>query len=111
MLRAVPLFVLAGCTTWSHRDVALHGALFVATSIDWQQTIDITVACHENNPIMGQCGQRVPVGAYFPLVLVTQAAFAAVIPPSWRGTFQGFLLGAETSTVYWNAHTKGPPAR
>jgi hypothetical protein len=99
------VILLAGCQQWTRRDTALEVAFFTASTLDWQQTMDITASCNEVNPVLGSCGQRIPVGMYFPLVLAAHAALAAVLPPSWRGTFQGFTVGVETATTYWNGRT------
>jgi hypothetical protein len=96
---------LVGCESWTHRDTALEAAFFAATTVDWQQTQDITADCGEVNPVLGPCGQRVPVGVYFPLVLAAHAAISSLLPPSWRTTFQAFTLGTEISTTYWNTRT------
>ena len=101
-MRWLAILALAGCAGWSRKDTALESAFFLATTIDWGQTQDITAACDEVNPVMGSCGQRVPVGAYFPMLLLAHVAIAAALPPSWRSTFQGFTLGMELTTTYWN---------
>ena len=100
----------AGCASWSRRDTALEAGFFVATTVDWQQTQDITLACDEVNPVIGTCGQRVPVSLYFPVLLVAHAAIAALLPPRWRTAFQAFTAGMEVSTTYWNSQlTLDPP--
>jgi hypothetical protein len=102
---ALVLAAALGCNNWTHKDTALEAAFFVATTLDWQQTAEITSMCDEINPIMGACGQRIPVGVYFPVLLMAHAAIASVLPPSWRSTFQGLTVGMEATTTYWNNHT------
>jgi hypothetical protein len=92
----------AACQGWSHKDTVLEASFVAATTLDWQQTVGITESCAEVNPIIGACGQRVPVGFYFPVLLAAHAAISAVLPASWRGTWQGFTIGMESTTAYWN---------
>ncbi len=97
---------LSACAQWSRKDSALEASFIAVTTIDWGQTDSIVARCGETNPIMGWCGQRVPVGVYFPVSLMAHAAIAALLPPSWRTIFQSATLGMETTTAYWNTRTR-----
>lgn len=80
---------------------ALSGCLPLASSAaiaaDWYQTRGITQRCGELNPLIGQCGDRVPVDIYFPV------AIAANLAAGWISSkFQWLVLGAEGSIVWSN---------
>src|SRR5262245_34090715 len=64
------LLALSGCHEWTMKDTVLQAGFVAVTTIDWMQTNGITARCNETNPILGDCGQHVPVGFYFPLALV-----------------------------------------
>lgn len=103
MKSSLILLALASCSTWTHKDTALEAAFVAVTAIDWHQTETITSRCSELNPIIGKCGDGVPVNLYFPLVIAAHIVIAAVLPAGWfRGTFQGVTLGVEATTTYWN---------
>ncbi|HEU4614182.1 MAG TPA: hypothetical protein VFS15_18940 [Kofleriaceae bacterium] len=94
--------VLAGCARWATEDTVLQAAVVTTTAIDWQQTVWITNECREINPVIGQCGENIPVHAYFPVVIVVSTAIAVVLPKRWRNVFQAFVLGMEAATTYSN---------
>lgn len=68
---------------------------------DMYQTSIGTARCWEDNPIIGNCGQNVPVGIYFP---ITTAAtlFASYYMNEWRSPFLGVITGVEVKTIYYN---------
>jgi hypothetical protein len=70
-------------------------ALLVA---DWHQTQDIVANCQELNPVIGQCGERVPVNVYFPVVILGNLALGAILGKWWWAT----IMGAEAATVWSN---------
>lgn len=64
-----PLVVLAcvaSCGGVAYRDVALQGAFTTALVADALQTQVITARCTEANPVIGRCGELVPLDVYFP---------------------------------------------
>lgn len=105
MARLLAAVALVGCAHWTAKDTALEAGFAFATMIDWQQTDTITYDCGELNPIMGLCGQRVPVGVYFPAMLGLHALVSALLPRDWRTVFQAATAGMEGTTAYWNSRT------
>jgi hypothetical protein len=90
-----------GCASshnWTTRDIALESAGLALEVVDWRQTARVTTADEESNPIMGQHGQRVPAGLYFPVVMLANVLIAHALPHGWIRTgyqisvagFQGF---------------------
>lgn len=71
-------------------------------AIDWHQSLDIVATCNEINPIIGECGQRVPLAVYLPAVVLGEVLIAYSLPPKWRKLFEGFALGLETHTIWSN---------
>lgn len=94
--------VLASCARWTTGDTVLQAAVITTTAIDWQQTVWITDECREINPVIGRCGENIPVHVYFPVVIVASTAIAVVLPKRWRNMFQAFVLGMEATTTYSN---------
>lgn len=70
--------------------------------LDWKQTYAITGRCTESNPVLGECGQRFPVTAYFPMVIMT-TLFAAEMTKEWREVLLGGMIGVQGATVWDNA--------
>jgi hypothetical protein len=59
--------------------------------------------CREANPIIGECGQRVAPGLFFPLTGVVHAIAAGLLPHGeWRRGFQMLSAGAEATTIWTN---------
>lgn len=59
--------------------------------------------CGESNPIVGPCGDRLPVGVYVPVVLLLHTGAAHAIPHGrWRTAFQTLTLGFEAAIIYGN---------
>jgi hypothetical protein len=79
----------------------LEGAVVGATIADWNQTVGITRDCVEDNPVLGECGQRVNTHLYFASFLVIQGIVNRLSPQRYRPIIQGSLFGAEAATV-WN---------
>jgi len=110
---SVLLFVLMGCAgdlsrlphKWPVRDQIL-GATFVAlTAIDIAQTAGpggIAMMCREDNPLVGQCGNKMGVGPYFAWVYFMMAGTASIIVPKARTALLGGAVGIEAWTVYDN---------
>jgi hypothetical protein len=100
LILVLPL--LLACSPWTKQDTLLEIGAIGATSLDWYQTEQITRDCAETNPVLGLCGQRVPVNVYMPASMVVHAAVAWLLPAPWRTIWQAAMLGAETSTVWEN---------
>jgi hypothetical protein len=99
----IALIALIGCGGIQKKDIALETAFAGALVLDYKQTQQITDQCFEWNPIIGQCGQRVPPTIYFLLGTLIHAGVTAVIPNgSWRTLFQGLTLGIEAETIHTN---------
>lgn len=98
---ALSLVLLAGCG-WTTRQKALGIVTTGLLVIDWKQTYTVTGRCTEANPVLGPCGERFPVDAYFPMVIMT-TLFAAHLLPTWREVLLGAVSGAEGATVWDNA--------
>ena len=106
MERFIAVLALAGCAHWSRKDTALEASFAMVTTFDWAQSAEVTARCDETNPVVGWCGQRVPIGVYFPIALAAHAAISALLPPSARTIFQAATTGMETTTVYWNSRIR-----
>ncbi len=70
---------------------------------DWSQTGSIVRNCSEINPIIGECGQRMNMHAYFMSVLLIEIIASRLLPTEWRSTFHGAWIGVEATTVYDNS--------
>jgi hypothetical protein len=93
--------LLVGCG-WTPRQKLMGATMTTLLVVDWKQTYTITGRCTEDNPVLGDCGQRFPVTAYFPMVIMT-ALFAAELTPAWREVLMGAVIGAQGATVWDNA--------
>jgi hypothetical protein len=96
------IVALAACTSWRPQHVALESAFVVATAIDWHQTETYTAHCTESNPVLGSCGQHIPVDLYFPLVIAAHLTFAALIDGDYRTAWAAFGAGVESQQVWSN---------
>lgn len=94
--------LLSGCAGWTKRDIALQGAVLAVTAVDWAQTTTITGQCSEANPIIGECGQRLDPGVYFPVIMFGEAVLMNYIPADQRGWLLGLGLGVEAKTIWHN---------
>lgn len=103
MKRLVLLAALGGCLSPAQRTTALAIAATGVTIVDWHQTRDITRNCTELNPVIGPCGERVPVDVYFPVVLSGALMLAAALGGTWGDAVLAGLAGAELSTIWSNA--------
>jgi hypothetical protein len=98
----IALALAAGCASWTPRQAALATLSTALLVTDWQQTHSITTRCLELNPVIGACGENIPVNVYFPAVIAASLAVGH-IAGDWRDTFFGALAGAEAVTVWTNA--------
>ncbi|MCW5802176.1 MAG: hypothetical protein KIT31_07295 [Deltaproteobacteria bacterium] len=94
--------VSAGCARWSKQDTLLEAGFAAATMADWAQTRGIVSVCGEVNPLIGACGDVVPVHVYFPLAIVAHAAISAALPPRLRTAWQAIGIGAQVNQVWHN---------
>jgi hypothetical protein len=103
MTRLVLVFaLLAGCGGWTKRDTLAELGFATITADDWRQTRTITRHCDEINPLIGPCGENLPVDGYFPAAILLHAAISAALPPRWRTLWQGVTIGAELNQVWRN---------
>lgn len=106
MARAlIVLTLLVGCTpvpAMTRRDWVAQGALATVSVVDALQTRHIVAAGAEENPLVGDHGQRMPFPVAGLLVLTIELVVAAQLPPAYRSGFEGFSLGAETYCVTSN---------
>jgi hypothetical protein len=105
----VAAVLMAGCANyegptlkWSKVDYSLEGAFVLETVYDGIQSRAIVAKCFETNPIIGDCGNRVPLGVYIPLSIIVQAGVAAFLPSDLRTAWLGLTTGAEADVVYTN---------
>ena len=94
------LAFLVGCG-WTPRQHALATAAVGGLAADWAQTRDIVRTCQEHNPLIGPCGEGIPVDAYFPLTIVATLAVGAAMG-EWRDVLFAGVAGVQWSTVYAN---------
>lgn len=115
MRAAFALFLAMGCSHYSKGDVMLEGGVALAMTADMVTTYTATKWCTEANPIIGQCGGRIPVGIYFPLVLAAHVGLSYLIPAGrWRTTFQAVVIGTEGHAAFRNTlveHHGNPPPK
>lgn len=104
-------YALVGCAgrPWARSDVGLEAAFGVELVGDAVQTSAIVAGCHEYNPIVGPCGERVPFPVYFLTAAALHLAISAVLPARARAVFQGATLGLEGHVIYMNSITPVAP--
>lgn len=103
MKRAALLAIaLAGCAGWSKRDAALGATYLAVTTLDLMQTTKITAICNEENPIIGECGQRVSPQVWFFVTDFLGYIVMNELPSRERGWILGLADGIEMKTVYRN---------
>ncbi len=91
---------------WKRSDTAAHSAFAAELIADGAQTMTyVTPACIERNPVIGKCGDRLPIPLYIPIVFALGLVSTAAIPPRWRPIVEGILLGYEGGIVYTNQMT------
>lgn len=91
---------------WTRVDTAAQVAVAATLAADGYQTMSyIGPNCMERNPIIGECGDRVPIPIYMPAVFALELAAAYALPPSWRRWFVGAFGGFEAAIVYTNWDT------
>lgn len=107
MANALSLLVLlTGCCgphRWTKTDVALESAFALETVADGFQSTTFVDNCHEENPVIGPCGNRVPLPVYIPVSALLHAGITWAIPEGkWRTLWLGITVGAEADTLYAN---------
>ncbi len=91
---------------WSRVDSASQVAVAATLAADGYQTMDyIGPHCMERNPIIGECGDRVPIPIYMPAVFALELGAAYLLPPQARRWFVGVFGGFEAAIVYTNWDT------
>ena len=107
LLLAMTLLVgCAGPNRWTRSDVIMESTFVAATVVDGLQSVAITDGCREQNPILGRCGDRVPLGVYIPVTVLLHIGLTWLIPHgTWRTAFLGLSDGLELDTVYANQFT------
>lgn len=96
----------AGAQRWTTTDKIAEGVFAVALSVDYLQTRLITDDCIETNPVIGKCGERMPIESYFATALLGHALAAHYLPGRLRSLFQGVTIGFAIFTADKN-HTYG----
>ena len=95
------LLTCSACVGWSKTDTLAELAFTGEVAVDTAQSITIGVKCQEENPIVGQCGQR--LAFYMPATAIVHGVVSALLPPGhWRRNWQVFTLGVEASSVMAN---------
>ncbi len=101
MRTALALACLAGCGGWSNRDTLGEVAFGAATAVDGAESVEIGRECHEENPLIGSCGQH--LNTYIPTSVAVHYAISLMLPAGpWRRGWQMLTLGAEASTAVGN---------
>lgn len=100
----------SGCATagrgWTRADTAAQFAIAAELAADGYQTMDyIAPNCMERNPIVGECGDRVPIPVYMPVVFAAEFLAAWALPPEWRRGVVGAFGGYEAAIIYTNHMT------
>lgn len=114
MIRTIALTVaLAGCGAshaWRASDVALEATFAGELAVDWAQSRRFSRACEELNPVVGRCGQRVPLDVYIPVSALLHAVATYLLPAGTiRTTWLGITVGAEADAIYSNTLVKTGP--
>ena len=104
-MRAITLALLISCTP-AQRTTALALSSTALIAADWRQTQDITAACQEINPVIGQCGEITPPNLYFPFVIIAHLAIGLAMREHWRTVWFAGIAGAEASTLWSNTQRK-----
>ncbi len=104
-MKALILALLVACTP-AQRVTGLALASSSSILIDWHQTHDIAPRCLESNPVIGECGQGLPVNIYFPVVLTAHLAVGYMLPEHWRIAWFAAIGGMQASTVWSNWRAK-----
>jgi hypothetical protein len=99
---AALLALSVGCGSWTRADVARQVTFGVTMAADAVQTIEITADCDEINPVIGQCGENVPVIPYFIGTMMIHTMLAHLLRGSKRSAFQWVSIGVEAGTVVNN---------
>lgn len=95
-----------GARSWSRSDIVLEATFAAATLVDGLQSRSIVAECREANPVIGECGDRLPLAIYIPLSALLHAAITGAIPHgTGRTVWLGVSAGAELDTVYSNQFT------
>lgn len=99
-VRAIALaLALSGCG-WGAQQKSFAAATTALLAVDWHQTHGIVDRCGEINPVIGPCGERLPVNFYFPVVTMGVIVIANLLPEQ-RDALLGVVAGAEGATI-WN---------
>ena len=78
-------------------------ASYVAIALaDYAETKIITGDCYEGNPLIGECGERVPAEAYFATMIGLHLLVAHLLPGRARTIWQGVTIGVQGRTVVNN---------
>lgn len=101
--------LVSGCAAgrgWTSTNTALELGFAGELAIDAYQTQTYFLpTCAELNPIVGRCGERVPLAVYLPVSFALHVAIAWALPPRARDLFQAFSLGAEGLAITHNWQT------
>jgi hypothetical protein len=107
VIHVVVLASLAACVPgrgWSRANTALEATFLAELAVDGAQTEAwILPGCTETNPIVGRCGERVPVPLYLAGAAVLHVAVAWLLPGRARDAWQAITIGVEGHVVLQNA--------
>jgi hypothetical protein len=93
----------SGSRAWRKSDIALESVFAVALAADWDGSGRFVSSCHEANPVIGACGQRIPLNLYIPLSALLHVAITHLIPSgTWRTAWLGLTAGIEADAAYSN---------
>jgi hypothetical protein len=99
------LLLVTGCAGgrgWSRADTLAQMVIGAEVLGDSVQTARGVTTCSESNPIIGACGERVPVLVYMGAALALETVVAWALPPAWRRWFEGGVAGVEADVIYGN---------
>lgn len=88
----------------------IAGILVLLLLADWSQTVTVTKAGRELNPLIGRKGERIPPAIYFPLAVVGLSIAVLFLPGLWGQRLGILVLGLEGSQV-WTNYVSGYPFR
>ncbi len=86
----------------SGRDWAIQGSLTAISTVDMLETRHIVKAGKEENPLIGDHGQRIPFPIAGAIMLAAEFLISRSLPGNWRLGFESWALGAESYVVTSN---------
>lgn len=102
-LALLACLVLAGCYDWHQADTIRELGYAAESGADMLESVSITRGCHEENPVLGRCGESMSPYVYLPVTAALHAFISSVLPADYRRAWQDVTLGIEGGVVVGNA--------